>query len=573
MVLLRRIITSIFLPSYDDSDDDSIEAWARPRASAPAVVGRVAPDDGDAWVGVQPAPNRDASDNERDASESSTADLGHQLTLIERAAVMGERAEGAAAAVLAEGLESTAALLRSLPPVSSISVNNVWEMLQSTACMLLVVIILTAASAAIVAALSMFLWRRPEFVVCAFPAMWVAGIVLQHWFFDAVLMPQGATVDTLKTSFFNICHPVCMSVVLGIVAYVIVIFAAGLHRMVAWDAPIAFCALWKYSCDLSIISWRRYRHEASEDFRATWEAKCLRAARLCRPTPKRRPQWKSVLYSMGPLLIVNGVGCLFIFGILPLHGLVNNGVYRGVVYTVAVVVVKTGGKKMVARSLETRLGTSGDFVDGILFVYNLAMSLLARLMLLREPDAAALLVLGVLSGIWELLIRALQVGRVTRDQHVVRRRLQEAQDFALVAGRSISEVNEHVSLCKAAVEKHAQHRAVVSTSIGADCIVEYLATNISMLMLLLFEHAESCLQFGTIDLAVDRISLALLAQHGPELVADVVAMTYELSAGLNIWAYFRQQFNSGALSFKIILCFSVVQWIVISQLATSGACK
>ncbi len=89
----------------------------------------------------------------------------------------------------------------------------------------------------------------------------------------------------------------------------------------------------------------------------------------------------------------------------------------------------------------------------------------------------------------------------------------------------------------------------------------------------IFAHADSCLDFGTHVLTFDRVYLALLVQHGPELVTDAVAMAYEMSAGLDIAAYLRQQLKVGNLFFASTICFCCVYTTIMSQLLVTDGCE
>lgn len=474
-------------------------------------------------------------------------------------------------AVIIESAESAADLLLSLPAVvGSCNMTNVLNMLPSMILLLVLVTILSALSAAYVGAFSILPWTDVHFLVAATPVIWSVVCVLFWGLCLASIRIQVVTVGSLRTAFSENCCPACVLLSLAAAVYMIFLLAAGVNLAASWRVPIVWGAVLQLALCVSIVAWSRYRRESSAEFRARWEAKCRKAARLDRPQPKRAPLWKSVIVSSVPLVVTWAVAALICFGILPLHGLVNSSIYRSAVYLFSAVFVKGAGSKLIARALVPWIESNPSVVDCQLFFYELLISLLARLMLLREPDGVALLAAGISSGLFELFVRVRRVWILNRVDACLRQQLGEAQDMLLLPDRPIIEIEQEIALCKAALAKYLQRRALGSSAVVANATVEYLGANIAMMLTVFFERAGNCLQFGTFHLTVDRICLALVAQHGPELVTDAMAMTFELSAGLDLFASLQLQFSRGSLCFKAVICLFVVFLVVQAQLFTTA---
>ncbi len=105
------------------------------------------------------------------------------------------------------------------------------------------------------------------------------------------------------------------------------------------------------------------------------------------------------------------------------------------------------------------------------------------------------------------------------------------------------------------IEAEAQ---ITCQDLCGDMVVEYVGTNCAMLLMVYFGNSP----VFALDCSVTSASLvvaALLAQHVPEVICDVMSIFCELSSGMGIMAYLRAQFRWRAVVAKCTYtCLSIV---------------
>jgi len=201
-----------------------------------------------------------------------------------------------------------------------------------------------------------------------------------------------------------------------------------------------------------------------------------------------------------------------------------------------------------------------------LFLYEVFVSLQAKLLLLSEPDATALVAVGIASGVWEFSLRMFQLG-------LLRRAISRACELVSRAEGDCTDDSDCQQLAIAAAlleVKHVQTRArIYLQNLCGDMIVEYLMTNVAMLLMIYF-GGSAVFDFKFSGTSAAAVSIALLAQHVPELVFDLCAIYFESMCGLDVVAYLRAQTQWHAPTVKCNWVFGSIVWALLARLLSTS---
>ena len=90
-------------------------------------------------------------------------------------------------------------------------------------------------------------------------------------------------------------------------------------------------------------------------------------------------------------------------------------------------------------------------------------------------------------------------------------------------------------------------------------VIEYVGANTAMMLMVYFGNSP----VFAFDFSVASASLvvaALLAQHVPEVVCDVMSTFYEISSGMDVMAYLRAQFRWRVVAAKCVYTSISILW-------------
>ena len=114
--------------------------------------------------------------------------------------------------------------------------------------------------------------------------------------------------------------------------------------------------------------------------------------------------------------------------------------------------------------------------------------------------------------------------------------------------------------------KMAQAKVQVAChDLCGDMVVEYVGANVAMLLVLYFGNSP----VFAFDCSVTSASLvvaALLAQHVPEVVCDVMSTICEMSSGMDIEAYVRAQLRWRVVAAKCVCTSFSILWAMAGRL-------
>ena len=96
-------------------------------------------------------------------------------------------------------------------------------------------------------------------------------------------------------------------------------------------------------------------------------------------------------------------------------------------------------------------------------------------------------------------------------------------------------------------------------------VVEYVGANVAMLLMVYFGNSP-VFAFDTSVTSASLVVAALLAQHMPEVVCDVMSTFCEMSSGMNIMAYLRSQLRWRAVAAKCAYTLSSIFWAMAARL-------
>ena len=97
-------------------------------------------------------------------------------------------------------------------------------------------------------------------------------------------------------------------------------------------------------------------------------------------------------------------------------------------------------------------------------------------------------------------------------------------------------------------------------------IVEYVAANAAMALTLAF-GSNDAFAFDGARATAAKAMLALLAQHGPELICDAVSTRFEVRFGLPVSAYWRKQRESRVCASKLVYLTCAIVCALLARLA------
>lgn len=119
------------------------------------------------------------------------------------------------------------------------------------------------------------------------------------------------------------------------------------------------------------------------------------------------------------------------------------------------------------------------------------MSLQARLLLLGEPDHVAMLVTSIISAVWEFSVRMANLFLLRRKIARVNKRItaHERDEHDTDVEESIKMKKERTITLDAA-ERAGAAVLVYCQNLGGDTLVEYIGTNMSMLLVVHFGHTK-----------------------------------------------------------------------------------
>ena len=305
-------------------------------------------------------------------------------------------------------------------------------------------------------------------------------------------------------------------------------------------------------------------NEAAPEFKARWAAKVARRAEEGKPPPRRRSRLKQALKSALPTLFIIVVTIVYIFAIHPLHGACDTDLQRVAVYALSLVLVKSGGEKALKYLLERVLPMVPEtMADFLLFIYELLMSVQARLLLLSTPNPKVVFATSVLTALWEVGLRLFFIFRFSKRCRLVKAQAALVVDLEQRLGDSNvrnrfqdKELRAAAATLRRMERLNQRESAVLTANTGGDMVVEYLSANMAMAILVGFGDSRAAFRFQEGAPSRTLVALALAAQHVPELVCDAVATMAEVRAGLPVREYFEDQLTWRALAPKaaMVMC-------------------
>ena len=192
-------------------------------------------------------------------------------------------------------------------------------------------------------------------------------------------------------------------------------------------------------------------------------------------------------------------------------------------------------------------------------------SLQARLLLLGDPDPILMLITSIFAAVWEFTSRMGRLFCLRRRLRKVSKKIsahvQEEEEMEDVG--SIQRVIDRSATFDAANRAKADVQ-VYSQNLGGDTIVEYVGTNVSMLLVVYFGN-RGVFSFDCPEMSKSTILAALLAQHAPEVIVDICSVYVELLTGLTLIDYLRDQFRWRVLASKCAFVWLATMWVLTAK--------
>ena len=240
-----------------------------------------------------------------------------------------------------------------------------------------------------------------------------------------------------------------------------------------------------------------------------------------------------------PVVVVISAGAAYIGGIHPLSRICTDDTQRLLVH-VASILLKLLGDKLLFHAFTVVLPrTSAVVVDHVLFNFQLVASTQSRLLLLSIRSPQLILASSIGSAALEITMAGYGICKYKGKLAELQARLAThccdmTADLLAREARSLELKREVVLI--------SRQRLVLSIKKGASTIIEYAQANLAMTLVFVFA-GHVAFRFNTPELTWELAGLALLAQHGPELVSVLAVTWLEESAGLPITEYYRTQLS------------------------------
>ena len=324
----------------------------------------------------------------------------------------------------------------------------------------------------------------------------------------ALVVPYGITVHFGLAR--DILRP-CMDVVFMLLSLVLILVVVAYRAFYLYDQSPESKA--RYAASLGIAQPNSLSRHLS---------RVRRAVRACLP-----------------VVVVISAGAAYIGGIHPLSRICTDDTQRLLVH-VASILLKLLGDKLLFHAFTVVLPrTSAVVVDHVLFNFQLVASTQSRLLLLSIRSPQLILASSIGSAALEITMAGYGICKYKGKLAELQARLAThccdmTADLLAREARSLELKREVVLI--------SRQRLVLSIKKGASTIIEYAQANLAMTLVFVFA-GHVAFRFNTPELTWELAGLALLAQHGPELVSDLAVTWLEESAGLPITEYYRTQLS------------------------------
>jgi hypothetical protein len=324
----------------------------------------------------------------------------------------------------------------------------------------------------------------------------------------ALVVPYGITVH------FGLARDIlrrCMDVVFMLLSLVLILVVVAYRAVYLYDQSPESKA--RYAASLGIAQPNSLSRHLS---------RVRRAVRACLP-----------------VVVVISAGAAYIGGIHPLSRICTDDTQRLLVH-VASILLKLLGDKLLFHAFTVVLPrTSAVVVDHVLFNFQLVASTQSRLLLLSIRSPQLILASSIGSAALEITMAGYGICKYKGKLAELQARLAThccdmTADLLAREARSLELKREVVLI--------SRQRLVLSIKKGASTIIEYAQANLAMTLVFVFA-GHVAFRFNTPELTWELAGLALLAQHGPELVSDLAVTWLEESAGLPITEYYRTQLS------------------------------
>lgn len=284
--------------------------------------------------------------------------------------------------------------------------------------------------------------------------------------------------------------------------------------------------------------------QESENFKTKWADKIKKAKEKGQKAPVLESQLKTAFRNSVPVFILLATAYIYIFTVHPLFKSCKYDYERTLVYFLSLCIVKSGGEKILKYTLEKN-GLPDFGADLTLFIYELVMSMQARLLLLSMPSATSLFLASAVTAIWEFALRMFFVLKHIRD----------GKKFKNFTEKKLFKTKEEFN------KKYKEHKRkafVLTSNTCGDMVVEYVGANAAMAIYVSFSGMKDAFRFASfggenVELTFTMVVLSPLAQHVPELVCDFIAMWYESRAGLKVKEYFYKQMSIRYILPKLVV--------------------
>ena len=468
--------------------------------------------------------------------------------------------------------------IRSLQQLSSVIpevARPSWRLLfLAMACVgaiLVVVLVVSACSWLLIVALAALPWADAEGNVAPVTYLGVFPAVFWATFVCAGMFACSARDEFACKRIAAVLHQqwlvIFVATYLAVIPHLVVIYAVGTRRSIHYQLThvtcVAFMCMYIWGSNYMSVK-EVLSSESYLAYRAKKEALALQNGQTLPKAPTL--VWAASKSSV-PAFLIMAVILVYLFAVKAIYQAIHSSWWRLSVYGFALVVVKSGCEALIVKMLEP-LARLPAFCDSILFMYENAVSLQARLLLLEEPDPTSLFVVAVVSGGWEFFLRlcyAVWLRRSLRRAGVVvseTLRQYEADENFDEAGVAVRQA------VRRAKTVQTQAQLACSDACG-DMVIEYVGANVAMLLMVYF--GESAV--FNFDFSVTSTSLvvaALPAQHIPEVpgredmqkyrsgevFVDLMSTFCEMTSGMDVVAYIRTQLRWRAIAAKCVYAFA-----------------
>ena len=251
------------------------------------------------------------------------------------------------------------------------------------------------------------------------------------------------------------------------------------------------------------------------------------SARRRQSEPRGRSSlWRLALQACVPFALVDTAIFAYSGVALPVAELLPRPEFKVLLSLGCLLVVKTGGERLLRRVLLSRRRMTGHAVDLTLFTFEMCIMPLSRLILMSMQSTSAVFATSLLTSAWELLQRVAHVELYRRTFDAAAGAYAAVAPHAAGGFGGVPPAEADAFLREVRRLRHTE--TVVTANVTGDMVAEYQVANYAAILVAVTARHPGAFRLTPGGApSAGGIGLALLALYAPELASDALALYAE----------------------------------------------